>query len=1160
VAGATADADDTADKDWIDVRLSLDPPFDTNEIGDPHVFTGTLEYDDGSGWSPLAGETIDFVITSGPGDLNVDSDTTDANGEASVTLNSSATGTTTVEASFDGTVAGATADADDTADKDWVKTDITIDKTVTDVGGDGPAGTVDKADDVISYRIVVGNAGTRDLTGISVSDPLLGTLTGPSGDAGGDGVLGVGESWTYTGSYTVLQSDIDSNGIDSDGAADNDGDIDNTATVSSNELPDESDSEAVQISVGPNYTIDKTVTDVGGDGPAGAVDEAGDVISYRIVVENIGNVSLTGVSVSDPLLDPLSGPTGDDGDGVLDVGESWTYTGSYTALQSDIDDNGGGDGDIDNTATVSSNELPDESDSEDVPLSRNPSIGIVKTGDAGPVNAGQTIQYSITVTNTGNVTLHNVTLNDAKLGLSQNLGTLDPGDSATVTPTYATSEADLPGPVVNTAIADSDETGPANDSHSVDVLGGPALAIVKTGPGEVLVGETIAYTITVTNVGDVTLHNVGVSDAKLGLINVPVGDLAPGASATVTPAPTYGPTTEADVPRVDNTASADSDETDPISDDHSVVVRRPLADLIVEKIVDDPFTTEGATVAFTVTVTNGGPDTATGVALQDVLPLGLLYVSDNGGGDYSEVTDRWTVGTLPVGSSASLRISALVDEGTLGTTITNTALVIETDIEDPDESNNEDSADVTVIAADLAVVKTVDNPTPAEGDSIVWTITVLNNGPDDATGIVISDVLPDGLIYVDDDGAGSYNEASGDWIIALLPIAGSRTLHITAETEAGTAGQTIVNVASIEESDLPDPNPANDEDDDEITVTEGVAGGGGSVECEEKVIISEIAWAGTAAGPEDEWIELRNIGSEPIDLNGWVLRWRKKEPVSPEDFRWKVVPLSGVLAPAAQSACELAENDPIPSIEFIERDDGLSWRVVARPVDLDESYLLLERGSDFTVLNLDADIVYDDVEPYEMELSNEGDIIELLDADGQVVDTANAFDSFGGGWPAGNARTFATMERTDPLGPDEPENWHTNLGIVTRGVDANGRPLVATSDVINSQTLEEMELFADLRPTITMAGTPLEVGLDLPRSERAQTGWPWIRVTQPTTVGSPGVAGAGGGVSPVFSFSSRYEGDLYLLGIDTAGLPAGDYLVWVVYGEGEIVLVPITVR
>ena len=149
---------------------------------------------------------------------------------------------------------------------------------------------------------------------------------------------------------------------------------------------------------------------------------------------------------------------------------------------------------------------------------------------------------------------------------------------------------------------------------------------------------------------------------------------------------------------------------------------------------------------------------------------------------------------------------------------TNTALIVETDVEDPDESNNEDSADVTVIAADLAVVKTVDVPNPLEGDTVVWTVTVLNNGPNDATGVVISDILPNGLIYVDDNGAGSYNEVSGDWVIGLLPLAGARTLRITTEVAAGTAGETIVNTGLVEESDLPDPNSSNNEDDAEITV------------------------------------------------------------------------------------------------------------------------------------------------------------------------------------------------------------------------------------------------------------------------------------------------------------------------------------------------------
>ena len=54
------------------------------------------------------------------------------------------------------------------------------------------------------------------------------------------------------------------------------------------------------------------------------------------------------------------------------------------------------------------------------------------------------------------------------------------------------------------------------------------------------------------------------------------------------------------------------------------------------------------------------------------------------------------------------------------------------------------------------------------------------------------------------------------------------------------------------------------------------------------------------------------------------------------------------------------------------------------------------------------------------------------------------------------------MERTDPPGPDTPENWHTNLGVVIWGLDANGKPLVATADAVNSPTLEEVEILTDL--------------------------------------------------------------------------------------------------
>jgi uncharacterized repeat protein (TIGR01451 family) len=346
-----------------------------------------------------------------------------------------------------------------------------IAKTVTDVGGDGPAGVASAAGDVIAYQIVVTNTGNQTLTGVAVSDPLLGALTGPAESGTANGDLDVGETWTYTGSYTVLQADLDDNGG-------GDGDIDNTATVSSNELADDTDSATVPIAQVPAYTIAKSVTDVGGDGPAGEVDAAGDVISYQIVVTNTGNQSITGVTVIDPLLGALAGPVeSGTANGELDVGETWTYTGSYTVLQADLDDNGGGDGDIDNTATVSSNELGDDSDSAIVFLDAMSTVTLEKSSTTFVViEAGDVIDYAYVVTNTGNTTLTNVTLVDdntdaVPVCVPAQPAVLAPAAVMNCTAAKTVSELEIASllSIDNIATVDSDETAEVTDSLSIPV-------------------------------------------------------------------------------------------------------------------------------------------------------------------------------------------------------------------------------------------------------------------------------------------------------------------------------------------------------------------------------------------------------------------------------------------------------------------------------------------------------------------------------------------------------------------------------------------------------------------------------------------------------------------------------------------------------------------
>ena len=124
--------------------------------------------------------------------------------------------------------------------------------------------------------------------------------------------------------------------------------------------------------------------------------------------------------------------------------------------------------------------------------------------------------------------------------------------------------------------------------------------------------------------------------------------------------------------------------------------------------------------------------------------------------------------------------------------------------------------------ADLAIVKTVDNALPEESDTIVYTLTLTNNGPRNASQIEVTDVLPGGLTYVSDDGAGSYNPVSGLWTPAPVNSGNSVTLNITLTVDAGTAGSTISNTATITNSNRIDPDPSNDTSSINLTVVEPV--------------------------------------------------------------------------------------------------------------------------------------------------------------------------------------------------------------------------------------------------------------------------------------------------------------------------------------------------
>jgi uncharacterized repeat protein (TIGR01451 family) len=153
-----------------------------------------------------------------------------------------------------------------------------------------------------------------------------------------------------------------------------------------------------------------------------------------------------------------------------------------------------------------------------------------------------------------------------------------------------------------------------------------------------------------------------------------------------------------------------------------------------------------------------------------------------------------------------------VNAGTAGSATPNVASVAALDQVDPDLGDNSAAAEFFPSADGLSVLKYVDKSLPYEGSTIVFTVTVQNTGLATATNVQIADQLPVAITYQSHSTtAGTYTNSTGIWAVPSLDSDVSATLIITATVNAGTAGSTNWNTASITYWDqAPDPNPADD--------------------------------------------------------------------------------------------------------------------------------------------------------------------------------------------------------------------------------------------------------------------------------------------------------------------------------------------------------------
>jgi len=476
-------------------------------------------------------------------------------------------------------------------------------------------------------------------------------------------------------------------------------------------------------------------------------------------------------------------------------------------------------------------------------------VGLTKIGPA-TAEAGDEITYLLDVTYVGGrVAAEDVRITDALPSalifvsatgggtydaptrtVSWNLGEIPIGGSTSARLTVRIAPTAF-GSITNAATVTTSTRDPdsTNDvgADVTAVAGTVDLALTKSGPASASAGARITYTLRVEHVdGPATATGVvvtdvlpsaltyvsatggGAYDATDRTVTWTLDPIAPGESRTVQLTADIGSSFTGDI---SNTArvSTSTRDGDPDNDASTVVTSVSLvADVAVDK--SGPATASpGSTIAYSIAVDHvGGTSDATGVVVTDALPAGLTFVSASGGGtwDAGSRTVTWSLGTLAVGSRASLSLSAGVPDGATGTVVNHVSVTSTSS--DPVPGNNTSSVSTEIPhVADLALTKSAPAVDTA-GSRMVYNLTVRNvDGPDDAQDVVVTDPLPTGVTFVSATGGGTASGGVVTWNLGGLAVGASASVSVTVAIDSDRFVP-VTNTASVSAASV-DPEPGN---------------------------------------------------------------------------------------------------------------------------------------------------------------------------------------------------------------------------------------------------------------------------------------------------------------------------------------------------------------
>ena len=590
--------------------------------------------------------------------------------------------------------------------------------------------SITAAGQVVPYTFTVTNPGNVTLTGITIADAKCAAApTLSSGDTNSDSKLQRTETWVYGCSRTVTQAEMDAGG-----------NLSNTVTVDSTESAPALRSLNIPITQSPVIAVVKSST-------TASVTAAGQVVPYTFTVTNPGNITLTGITISDPKC--AAAPTLSSGDtnsdSKLQRTETWVYACSRTVTQAEVD----AGGNLSNMVTVDSTESAPATSTLNIPIVQSPAISVVKSSTTASVTAaGQVVPYTFTATNTGNVTLTGITISDPKCAAAPTLSSGDTNSDSklqrTETWVYGCSrtvtqaEMDAGGNLSNTVTVDSAETAPATSTLNIPIVQSPSINVVKSSStGSVTAaGQVVPYTFTVTNTGNVTLTGITISDPKCAAApTLNAGDGNADSRIQLAETWVYGcshTVTQAEVDaggNLSNTVTVDSVESAPATSSLNIPITQSPSINVVKSSTTASVTAAGQVIPYTFTVTNTGNVTLTGITVSDpkCAAAPVLSAGDGNADSKLQLAETWVYGCSHTVTQAEVDAG-----GNLSNTVT---------VDSAESAPATSTLNIPVVQSpSIAVVKSSTTASvTAAGQVVPYTFSVTNPGNITLTGITISD-------------------------------------------------------------------------------------------------------------------------------------------------------------------------------------------------------------------------------------------------------------------------------------------------------------------------------------------------------------------------------------------------------------------------------------